>query len=93
MMTGIPPPRLYEYSWQVSRLNDGGYSQELRDIVGDMIKMHPADRPNAIALVNRVDDQWRKWRATSPAGAQVDDVLDRQIESQALGVSHGGLLL
>ncbi|PVH86502.1 hypothetical protein DL98DRAFT_510558 [Cadophora sp. DSE1049] len=93
MMTGIPPPRLYEYSWQVSRLNDVGYSQELRDIVGDMIKVHPADRPNAIALVNKVDDQWRKWRANSKEGAQVVDILDRQIEFQALGVSHGGLVL
>ncbi|KAH7412673.1 kinase-like domain-containing protein [Cadophora sp. MPI-SDFR-AT-0126] len=92
MMTGIPPPRLYEYSWQISRMNDGGYSQELRHIVGDMIQMHPDDRPNAIDLVNRVDDQWRKWRATSKQGAQVVDILDRQFEMQSLGVSYGGLV-
>ncbi|KAL5328653.1 hypothetical protein ACEPPN_002155 [Leptodophora sp. 'Broadleaf-Isolate-01'] len=93
MMTGIPPPRLYEYSWQISRMNDGGYSQELREIIGSMIKMHPADRPTAIALVNRADDQWKKWRATSKEGAQVVDILDRVIEMKALGISQSGLTL
>ncbi|KAK0112571.1 hypothetical protein ONS96_001806 [Cadophora gregata f. sp. sojae] len=93
MMTGIPPPRLYEYSWQISRMNDRGYSQELRDIIRDMIKIHPADRPDAILLVNRVDDQWKKWRASSKEGAQVVDILDRQIELQALGISHSSLAI
>ncbi|KAL2075988.1 hypothetical protein VTL71DRAFT_931 [Oculimacula yallundae] len=93
MMTGIPPPRLYEYGWQISRMNDGGYSQELREIVGDMIKMHPSDRPDAITLVNNVDDQWKKWRSSSKEGAYVVDVLDRVVELRALGVSRNGLLL
>ena len=93
MMTGIPPPRLYEHSWQISRLNDGGYSQELRDIVGDMIKTHPSDRPDTITLVNDVDDQWKKWRATTKAGASVVDILDKEIELKAMGVSQGGPIL
>lgn len=74
-------------------MNDGGYSQELREVVGDMIKMHPADRPTAINIVNRADDQWKKWRATSTEGAKVVDVLDRVIELKALGISQGGLIL
>ncbi|CZT40566.1 uncharacterized protein RSE6_00239 [Rhynchosporium secalis] len=93
MMTGIPPPRLYEHSWQISRLNDGAYSQELREIIANMIKIHPNDRPDAISLVNDVDDQWKKWRATTKEGAYVVDILDREIELQALGISQGGLVL
>lgn len=93
MMCGIPPPRHYDYNWQVSRMNDGGYSQILREIIGKMLKHHPADRPNTIALVNAVDDQWKRWRATTKEGAYVVDVLDETVKRAAVGISNGGLVL
>ncbi|CAL3972131.1 hypothetical protein PZA11_005323 [Diplocarpon coronariae] len=93
MMTGIPPARHYDYNWQVSRMNDGGYSQILRDIVGDMLKQHPADRPDSIGLVNRVDDQWKRWRATTREGAHVVDIGDDAVKRTALGLSNGGLAI
>ncbi|PBP24989.1 putative protein kinase [Diplocarpon rosae] len=93
MMTGIPPPRHYDYAWQVSRMNDAGYSQILRDIVGDMLKHHPADRPTTVGLVNRVDDQWRRWRATTKEGAHVVDISDKDVRRAALGVSNGALVM
>lgn len=91
MMTGIPPPRFYEYDWQVSRLCDMGYTQGLRNIVGDMLKMHPADRPDDLVLVNRVEDAWRRWRATTKEGAYTVDVGDRFVERAAIARAGRGL--
>lgn len=73
-------------------MNDGGYSQILRDIVGNMLKHHPSDRPNTMALVNRIDDQWKIWRATTREGAHVVDILDETIKKSTLGISKGGLV-
>ncbi|KAJ5051735.1 uncharacterized protein L3040_001507 [Drepanopeziza brunnea f. sp. 'multigermtubi'] len=93
MMTGIPPPRHYDYNWQISRMNDGAYSQILRDVVANMLKHHPADRPNTMALVNRVEDQWKRWRATTKEGAYVVDVVDETVRRNTIGVTSGGLVL
>jgi serine/threonine protein kinase len=53
MMTGIPPPRFYDFGWQISRMNDKGFSSRLREIVGAMLDPKPSWRPNAWELVSR----------------------------------------
>jgi len=59
MMTGIPPPRVHEYEWQISRMNDKGYSRPIRELVGEMLHPNRAKRPDAFALVDRIEDNWR----------------------------------
>jgi hypothetical protein len=104
MMTGIPPPRDLEYDWNVSRMNDKGFSEGLRDIVGDMlkmhpgdrpggvdlVKMHPGDRPGGVDLVKRVEDEWKRWRAMTVEGQRCVDVMDKVLLNKQLG-SGGGL--
>lgn len=93
MMTGIPPPRYYDYAWQVSRLNDGGFSAGLRELVALMLRPHPADRPGAVELVNRADDAFARWRATTEEGAYYVDVDDRLAERARLGLGRGLLMV
>ena len=76
-MTGMPPPRSYEWPWQISRMNDKGFSEGIRDIVGAMLKLHPADRPNTFQLVDKVDAEWRRWRSTTNEGREFVDVEDK----------------
>jgi len=90
MMTGIPPPRDLEYDWNVSRMNDKGFSEGLRDIVGDMLKMQPCDRPGGIELMKRVEDEWKRWRAVTVEGQRYVDVMDKVLLNKQLG-SDGGL--
>ena len=90
MMTGIPPPRDLEYDWNVSRMNDKGFSEGLRDIVGDMLKMHPGDRPGGVDLVKRVEDEWKRWRAMTVEGQRCVEVMDKVLLNKQLG-SGGGL--
>jgi hypothetical protein len=90
MMTGIPPPRDLEYDWIVSRMNDKGFSKGLRDIVGDMLKMHPGDRPGGMDLVKRVENEWKRWRAATEEGQRYVDVMDKELLDKSLG-SSGGL--
>jgi serine/threonine protein kinase len=91
MMTGMPPPRFYDHDWQISRMNDKGFSKGIRDIVSHMLKQHPNQRPHTKDLVNRVDDAWDGWRATTEEGAHYVDVLDKVVERRVLGV--GGALV
>jgi hypothetical protein len=84
MMTGMPPPRLYDYNWQISRMNDRGFSQPLREIIGSMLRPHPADRPTVVDLVNTVNYQWKKWRADTPEGRQFVDVTDKIILARSV---------
>jgi hypothetical protein len=93
MMTGIPPPRYYDYDWQISRMNDKGFSQGLRDIIALMLKPHPAHRPGTIELVNRADDAFAQWRATTEEGAYYVDVDDRLAERARLGLGRGLLMV
>lgn len=79
MMTGIPPPRVYSWEWQVSRLNDKGFSAGLRDIVADMLKMHPSDRPGTLVLVDRVEDAWKRWRVETREGRMYVDIRDEEV--------------
>jgi serine/threonine protein kinase len=92
MMTGMPPPRFYNYEWQISRMNDKGFSEALRDIVAEMLRPHPKDRMQTKDLVNQVDDAWEGWRATTEEGAHYVDVLDKVVLRSALGAS-GALVL
>jgi serine/threonine protein kinase len=92
MMTGMPPPRFYNYEWQISRMNDKGFSEALRDIVAEMLRPHPKDRMQTKDLVNQVDDAWEGWRATTEEGAHYVDVLDKVVLRSALGTS-GALVL
>ncbi len=92
MMTGMPPPRLYNYEWQISRMNDKGFSEAIRDIVAEMLRPHPNDRMQTKGLVNQVDDAWEGWRATTEEGAHYVDVLDKVVLRSALGTS-GALVL
>lgn len=68
-------------------MNDKGFSKGLRDIVAHMLEPHPNDRPHTKTLVNRVDDTWQGWRATTEEGAYYVDVLDKLAERAALGTS------
>ena len=90
MMTGIPPPRDLGYDWNVSRMNDKEFSKGLRDIVGDMLKVHPGDRPGGVDLVKRGEDEWKRWRAMTVEGQRCVDVMDKVLLNKQLG-SGGGL--
>ncbi|KAH6679101.1 kinase-like domain-containing protein [Halenospora varia] len=85
MMTGIPPPRLYNYDWQISRMNDKGFSKGIRDIVADMLKHDPRERPDGVSLVNRVEGGWRTWRAETREGRMFVDVDDKVMERGVVG--------
>ncbi|KUJ12337.1 kinase-like protein [Mollisia scopiformis] len=89
MMTGIPPPRFHDWNWQVSRMCDKGFSQPLREIVGAMLKHHPADRPTALDLVNKVNTEWKIWRSNSVEGRRVVDVDDKIKLKMSLGPGVG----
>lgn len=91
MMTGIPPPRFYNYDWQISRMADKGFSEGIRNIVAEMLRSRPNDRLQTEDLVNKVDDAWEDWRATTEEGAHYVDVLDKQVLRSALGT--GGALV
>lgn len=85
----MPPPRIYSYDWQISRMNDKGYSQGLRDIIADMLRPDPADRPPCLDLVTTVDDEWRRWRAETREGQEYVDVGDQDIARRVFGSSRG----
>jgi hypothetical protein len=89
MMTGIPPPRIEEYDWNVSRMNDKGFSKPLRDIVGDMLKDNLNERPGGVDLVERVEDEWKRWRATTEEGQRFVDVMDEVLLNRELGIGCG----
>jgi hypothetical protein len=89
MMTGIPPPRDLGYDWNVSRMNDKEFSKGLRDIVGDMLKVHLGDRPGGVDLVKRVENEWKRWRATTEEGQRYVDVMDRTLLNESLGSGAG----
>ena len=90
MMTGHPPPRLYEYHWVVSRLGDRGFSKGLQDVVSKMLMPHPGERPKTMDLVSMVDDRWAGWRATTLEGAVYVDWDDARRERGAKGPVGGG---
>ena len=72
MMTGIPPPRQFDYHWQISRMSDKGYTSGLKEIVGDMLKTKSGERPTTAQVVGRVNEGWEKWRDTDDARGFVD---------------------
>jgi serine/threonine protein kinase len=74
MMTGIPPPRMFEHHWQVSRMCDKGFSDYIKPIIQDVLETDPTDRPDGWELVQRIDDQWRKWRANTREGRELLDI-------------------
>jgi hypothetical protein len=65
MMTGIPPPRMFNHSWQVSRMCDKGFYDYIKPIIQDMLQTDPTDWPTGMTLVDLIDVQWRKWRANT----------------------------
>jgi len=54
MMTGMPPPRTYTWHWNISRMTDKTFSQELREIVADMLRDEPQRRPGAVEVCDRI---------------------------------------
>jgi len=92
MMTGMPPPRFYNYEWQISRMNDKGFSDSIRHIVAEMLRPHPDDRLQTKDLVNQVDDAWEGWRATTDEGAYYVDVVDKAVLRSALGTGESLVL-
>jgi hypothetical protein len=82
MMTGIPPPRYYDYDWQVSRMNDKGFSKGLRDIVAKMLHPIIGKRPDALDLVGLVQYEWRAWRANTIEGRAYVDRGDALVKSR-----------
>lgn len=60
MMTGMPPPRYYNYNWQISRMNDKGFSKDLRDIVAKMLDPVIGKRPDALDLVGMIEAKWAR---------------------------------
>ena len=77
MMTGIPPPRVYDYAWQISRMTDKGFSPWLRNIVGEMLDPARGNRPDALRLVAWADRGWEAWRANTEEDKKYVDVRNR----------------
>ncbi|KAH8601089.1 kinase-like domain-containing protein [Bisporella sp. PMI_857] len=82
MMTGIPPPRLYDYDWQISRMNDKGYSQMIRDTVAEMLKPDSLDRPDALRLLDKAQEAYRAWRTGTVDGNLYVDIDDEYVKKQ-----------
>ena len=83
MMTGIPPPRTYDYNWQISRMTDKGFSLGLRQIMQDMLSTNPRERPITVRLVERVEEGWRDWRVDSQEGRECVDLDEQQINKKS----------
>lgn len=76
MMTGMPPPRGYNFAWQISRMGDKGFSEGLRGIVAKMLEPEIKNRPDALLLLGEAQRLWRDWRANTPEGMAYVDVSD-----------------
>lgn len=70
MMTGMPPPRFYNYEWQISRMTDKGFGESIQHIVAEMLRPHPNDRIETSKLVIQLEDAWNEWAATIEEGVQ-----------------------
>jgi serine/threonine protein kinase len=96
MMTGIPPPRLFEYPWQISRLNDKAFSPQLRELVAAMLNPQMERRPTARDLIGQAQDGWRSWRATTREGQEyvdgADKLLGEKIEMGKRGPARVGVI-
>jgi serine/threonine protein kinase len=79
MMTGMPPPRGYSHNWQISRMNDKGFSKGLRDLVARMLDPSIGNRPDALSLVDAVEGCWRSWRANTVEGRTYVDGGDKAV--------------
>lgn len=79
MMTGMPPPRGYAHNWQISRMNDKGFSKGLRYLVARMLDSSIGNRPDALRLVDEVEAGWRSWRANTAEGRAYVDGGDKAI--------------
>ncbi|RDW75293.1 hypothetical protein BP6252_06435 [Coleophoma cylindrospora] len=84
MMTGIPPPRHWSYHWNISRMNDRGYSQGIREIISDMLKEKESERPDILTLFPRIHVEMCRWRAFTLDGNRYWDVRDDDIEKTLL---------
>ena len=73
-------------------MNDKGFTHGIREIVGDMLKLHPSDRPSMVKLVSRIDDEWCRWRAQTKEGQAFVDVTDKSILNRACGIGNGFLM-
>ena len=82
MMTGMPPPRYYNYNWQISRMNDKGFSKGLRDIVAKMLHPVIGRRPDTLDLVGLVQYEWRAWRSNTMEGRAYTDSGDALVRRQ-----------
>lgn len=91
MMTGMPPPRYYNYTWQISRMNDKGFSKGIRDIVAKMLDPVIGKRLDALDLVGMVEVEWRSWRANTVEGRAYVDGGDEQIRRLYESGKGGGL--
>jgi hypothetical protein len=60
-------------------MNDKGFSQGLRDIVGMMLDHKINKRPNTLTLVQMVEEGWRLWRATTREGQEYVDIRDEYL--------------
>lgn len=78
MMTGIPVPRHLDYTRNISRMNDKGFSESIREVVGAMLEEDSNDRPNAFQLIDKVDEGFERWRATVKEGMEYIDVEDKK---------------
>jgi len=96
MMTGIPPPRCYEYDWQISRMTDKGFSKGIRDVVARMLRDDMKERPDTLKLAEEVEDSFRYWRANTAEGMEYidvrDDYMKRVYEGSQLGSGKLSLL-
>lgn len=64
MMTGIPPPRMFDYKWMVSRLGDKDFTPMLQHLVADMLKVNSSERPKGLDVCARAEAGFRAWRET-----------------------------
>jgi hypothetical protein len=93
MMTGIPPPRYFDFNWQISRMNDKGFSKDLRDIVEMMLEHKMRRRPDTMSLVDRAEDGWRHWRTSTREGQEYVDAADEFLGNVYSGSKTGSGLM
>lgn len=66
-------------------MNDKGFSQGIRDIVGKMLDPTIGKRPDSLKLVGLVEVEWRSWRANTAEGRAYVDRDDKLVRRQYEG--------
>lgn len=91
MMCGHPPSRFSDFNWNMSRMNDKGFSAFIRTVMREMLNERPWDRPDVVKLVNSIDHEYWQWRQGTKEGREYVDKDDEKVKKASNTGGRGGL--